>query len=125
MDLLISRRECFSPKELKDVNRSFRLRSGTFEFIFESGERGGRLLDILSDASKGYLLISEGNFSLDIGGTPCSVDKFTLMKKNGSEDVKIGEVEAQWDKSGNLVSVFLGASNKELPAIADLVLGKG
>jgi hypothetical protein len=122
--LMVERPADLGRKGLKDVQTGFRSRSGTFEFIYEQGERAGRLLDVLSDSSKGYSLMSEGSSSIEIEDKKYDVEKFAVMRATTSGELRVGDLEAQFH-SGCLVAVFLDASDTELPPIAALVLSKG
>jgi hypothetical protein len=121
MPLLIERPADIGRKGLKDVQTGFRLRSGTFEFIYEQGERAGRLLDVLSDSSRGYSLVPEGSSSIEIEGKMYDVEKFAVMRTTRSGELRVGDLEAQFH-TGSLVAVFMDASDTELPPIAELVL---
>ncbi len=122
---LIEIKDRLGAKGIAEAGKDARFwRTGTYEFIYETGPKAARLLDTLSDQSKGYALVSDGSSELDIGDSRYAIQKFTVMKKSPAEEAKVGELEAQFDAGNVLVAVFLGASNRESLAIARLVLGK-
>ncbi len=123
---LIEFKDRFGAKGISDAGKDARFwRSGTYEFIYETGPKAGKLLNVLSDQSRGYSLVNEGVVPFESDGSRYLLHKFSVMKKaDGQEARVVGELEAQFDAGNSLIAVFLGASNKESPAIAKLVLGK-
>ena len=120
---LMELKDRFAPRGIAEAGKDGRVwRTGTFEFIYETGPKAARLLDVLSDSPKGYSLVGEGVSEMESGGSRFMVQKFTVMKSARGEEGKIGDLEAQFDSANILVAVFLGASNRECPAIAKLVL---
>ncbi len=123
---LIEFKDRFGAKGITEAGKDARFwRSGTYEFIYETGPKAAKLLDVLSDQSRGYTLVNEGVVQFESDGTKYVLHKFSVMKKADSQEGQmVGELEAQFDAGNALVAVFLGASNRESPAIAKLVLGK-
>lgn len=125
MASLIEIKDRLGAKGIADAGKGVHFwRSGTYEFIYETGPKAARLLDTLSDRSKGYSLVSEGVSDLESGGSKYLLHRFTVMKDSGGQDSKVGELEAQFGADNVLVAVFLGASNRESQGIARLVLAE-
>ncbi|MEW6722022.1 MAG: hypothetical protein AB1324_02075 [Candidatus Micrarchaeota archaeon] len=118
-ELITPRIKDIPSKTLKEVGwRPFR--SGTFEFIYETGDTAAKIVNVLSDPAR-YTLSGIELHPLSVDNKTYVVEKREVYRAGDERGKKLAELEVKRDTEGNIHGVFLGMSSVECRIVAELI----